>query len=101
VIHGESIVYRLKRKNYNELRITDLLVPRLLVVVHVPESEDEWLRHTEDELAMRRCGYWVSLCGRPETANASTVTVYLPRTNVFDVAGLRLLMGKASRKEPL
>jgi hypothetical protein len=101
VIRGDQVVYTLKRKNYDELTLTDLLAPRLLVVVLVPESEEEWLRHSEDELALRRCGYWVSLRGEPETANQTRVTVYLPRANVFDVAGLRGLMGRASRKEPL
>jgi len=76
-------------------------VPRLLVVVHVPESEAEWLRQTEGELALRRCGYWATLFGQPETTNTSRVTVRMPRVNVFDVAGLRALMGRAARKEPL
>jgi hypothetical protein len=101
VLRPDEVVYRLKRKNYDELMLTGLLVPRLLVVVLIPESEDEWLRHTEDELALRRCGYWASLLGRPETTATSSVTVRLPRANVFDVAGLRSLMGRAARKEPL
>jgi hypothetical protein len=101
VVRDDLIVYPLRRKNYDELRLTDLLVPRLLIVVHVPETEEEWLRHTEDELVMRRCGYWVSLRDEPETSNQSKVTVYLPRWNVFDVAGLRALMGRAARREPL
>jgi hypothetical protein len=100
VIRGDQVVYPLKLKNYDELRITNILVPRLLVVVHVPEAEEEWLRHSEVELAMRRCGYWVSLFGMTETANKSKVSIYLPRGNVFDVAGLRGLMGRAARREP-
>ncbi len=101
VLRDDKVIYLLKRKNYDELRITDILVPRILIVVHVPASEEEWLRQTEDELTMRRCGYWASLCDEPETTNPTKVTVYLPRANVFDVAGLRGLMGRASRKEPL
>ncbi len=101
VLREGEVVYPLKRKNYDELRLTDLVVPRLLVVVHVPESEAEWLRQTEDELALRRCGYWATLFGQPETTNTSRVTVRMPRVNVFDVAGLRALMGRAARKEPL
>jgi Domain of unknown function (DUF4365) len=101
VLRKDEVVYRLKRKNYDELRLTGLILPRILVVVHIPRSEEEWLRHTEDELALRRCGYWLSLFGMPETTTASLVTVRLPRVNVFDVAGLRSLMGRAARKEPL
>jgi hypothetical protein len=76
-------------------------MPRILVVVHIPESEEEWLRQTEDELVLRRCGYWATLLGMPETTNTSRATVRLPRGNVFDVPGLRGLMGRAARKEPL
>ena len=101
VLRDDQILYSLRRKNYDELKITDLLVPRLLVVVLVPESEEDWIRHGEDEMAIRRCGYWVSLRGRPATTNAYSVAVHLPRSQVFDVEGLRGLMGRASRKEPL
>jgi Domain of unknown function (DUF4365) len=101
ILRGDEVVYRLKRKNYDELRLTGVVVPRLLVVVRIPESEDEWLRHTEEELALRRCAYWTSLRGAPETTATSSVTIRVPRANVFDVAALRNLMGKAARKEPL
>jgi hypothetical protein len=50
VIRGDQIIYPLKRKNYDELRITQFVAPRLLVVVHVPRSAEEWLRHSEEEL---------------------------------------------------
>jgi hypothetical protein len=102
VIRGDYIAFPLKRKNYDDLRLRDidLVVPRILVVVRVPESEGEWLHQTEDELLMRRCGYWVSLSGQPKTANRTSVTVQLPRSNRFDVGSLRGLMERASRKEP-
>jgi len=83
VPRDRDVVYPLKRKNYDELRMTDLLVPRLLIVVHIPESEEEWLEHSEAELVLRRCGYWVPLKGQPEVANTTTVSVALPRTNIF------------------
>jgi hypothetical protein len=60
-------------------------VPRILVVVLVPENLVDWLVQSEDELSMRHCGYWVSLRGQPETVNATTVTVELPRSNQFTV----------------
>ena len=103
IIRGDKIAFVLRRKNYDELRLTheNIVVPRLLVVVHIPEAEEEWLRQTEDELSLRKCGYWVSLSGRPETSNRASVTVDLPRSNRFDVEHLRGLMGRASRKEPL
>ena len=79
-----SVRYPLNLKNYNDLRI-NALVPRILVVVLVPENLADWLVQSEDELLMRHCGYWVSLRGLPETVNATTVTVELPRSNQFTV----------------
>jgi hypothetical protein len=79
-----SVRYPLNLKNYNDLRI-NALVPRILVVVLVPENLADWLVQSEDELLMRHCGYWVSLRGLPETPNATTVTVELRRSNQFTV----------------
>jgi hypothetical protein len=54
--------YDLKARNYDDLRHTDLQVPRILVVVAVPESIDDWLHHEADRhLLVRHCGWWVSL----------------------------------------
>jgi hypothetical protein len=98
---GTHIVYRLDRKNYDDLRLTDLVVPRLLVVVLVPSDEQRWLTQTEEELILRRCAYWMSLSGREGTRNRGKVTVHLPRENRLSVQVLRDLMKRAAHKEPL
>ena len=91
-VHPEHVAYPLKLKNYEELRSGDVLVPRILIVVIVPQNLDEWLLHSEQELSMRRCGYWLSLRDWPATTNATNVTVHLPRTNQFTVAQLQEMM---------
>ena len=55
-------VFPLSLKNYDDLR-SDSWAPRLLIVVLLPTEEEEWLVHSEDELRMRHCGYWLSLAG--------------------------------------
>lgn len=84
ILGSRFVRYPLNLKNYNDLRI-NTLVPRILVVVLVPENLADWLVHSEDELSMRHCGYWVSLRGQLETSNATTVTIELPRSNQFTV----------------
>jgi len=91
-VHPDHIAYPLKLKNYDELRPTDLMVPRLLIVVTVSTDLIDWLNHSEVELALRKCGYWVSLRGLPATTNTTNVTVHLPRLNQFTVAGLTNIM---------
>jgi hypothetical protein len=100
-IHPGHIAYPLKLKNYDELRPTNLLVPRILIVVTVPDDLTDWLKHSEDELAMRKCGYWLSLRGMAATTNQTNVTVHLPRANVFSVAQLIQMMQRiGNRQDP-
>jgi hypothetical protein len=48
-VHQDHIAYALKLKNYEELRPTNLLVPRILIVVTVPDDLNDWLNHSEQE----------------------------------------------------
>jgi len=86
--------YPLKLKNYNDLRPSNLMVPRLLVVVTIPEDISDWLVQSEDQMILRRCGYWLSLKGLPDTTNENKVTVPLPRSNIFSVESLNAMMSR-------
>lgn len=92
LMDDSTIKYPLKIKNYNDLRDDNYQVPRILVVILIPDEIDSWLAHTEEELAMRHCGYWVSLRGYPERKNNETITVALPRVQQFTVNGLKQIM---------
>lgn len=89
---NKAIHYKLKRKNYDDLILSDLLTPRFLLLVIVPPSPESWLTATPDALVLRHAAYWHSLRGLPGTANESTVTVQVPRANLFDVTALTGLM---------
>ena len=101
VLRGDHVVYPLKLKNYDDLRLDDPIVPRMLVVVLVPGDESQWLRQTEEELCLRRCAYWRSLRGMGESRALAKVAIRLPRQNLFSVEGLQALMSRAGRREPL
>jgi len=87
-------------KTYDELRDTTYQVPRILVVVLVPVDVSDWLAHSEGELVIRRCGYWLSLQGAPPTSHETAITVKIPRLQVFDVAGLTRLMAEIASVAP-
>ena len=78
-----------------------MMTPLLLVVVLVPPKVEDWLQQSESELCLKRCAYWVSLRGQPESNNQSTVTVYLPRQNIFSVDTLKTLMRRIASGEPI
>lgn len=90
--------FRLKRKNYEDLRRENVHVPAILVVLHVPRDVASWLVAREDAMTLSRRAYWVSLSGSaPLPSDQQSVVVRLPRRNVFDVAGLHsIVAGLAS-----
>lgn len=84
--------FPLNIKNYNDLRDDNVLVPRVLIVMLVPAEIDDWVVHSENEMLVRHCGYWMSLREMPITANTSTTTVHLPREQLFTPSALRSIM---------
>jgi len=92
VIDNEFVRYPLKLKNYNELRKSKTLVPKILIIILLPDNPSEWVNQSETELCLRRCGYWLSLKGQPETQNRESVTVYLPRQQLFTVSAIKNIM---------
>ena len=73
VVNGDKIHFPLSRKNYDELRL-DAINPRILIVLLMPDCIEQWLSQSNDELCLRRCAYWMSLKGEPESSNAYSVT---------------------------
>ena len=96
----ETFSYALPVKNYDDLR-ADVVTPRLLVVVCVPHEIEDWTQQTEEQLCLRRCAYWLSLAGMPETDNSASVTVQIPRTNIFSVDFLREAMRRSANGKTL
>jgi hypothetical protein len=92
--------FRLTRKNYDDLRVRSM-VPRLLVVFAMPKDPAAWLTMSEDELVLRRCAYWCSLLGLPDSQNEKYQEVAIQRKNVFNAETLHHLMLKASREEDI
>jgi hypothetical protein len=101
ILDENYLKYPLKIKNYEELRVTQQYPPLILVVVLVPDNINDWLYQSEEELCLKRCGYWISLAGEASTENQETVTVSIPRVNRFTVNALKSLMQCIARGEAL
>ena len=100
---GESqareLPFRLSVKNYDDLR-NRTQTPRLLVVLELPKDESRWMTVTDEELILRRRAYWLSLQqGYEEVAGQQTVTVHIPKHNVFDTDTLRRLIEQSRKGE--
>jgi hypothetical protein len=87
-IGPDFVSFVLPVKNYDELRPSNVMVPRILVVVAVHDTLTDWLKCSESEFAMRKCAYWLSLRDKEATPNSVSVTVQIPRRQQFDPPGL-------------
>jgi hypothetical protein len=100
VIERDFFSFSLGLKNYNDLR-RDSLVPKILVVLILPKERGQWLETTEECMISRRCAYWTTLAGSPETENSTSVSVRIPRSQQFTADQLHNLMLRISRQESL
>jgi Domain of unknown function (DUF4365) len=81
---------------YNDLRSETLSTPRILVVLFLPPDAPDWLTQSDEALSLHQCAYWVSLRGAEPSQNSTSQTVYLPKSQRFDVPGLQALMSNLS-----
>lgn len=96
-IIGDNIHFPLPINNYNDLR-SKSMTPRLLVVFELPTNELLWLNHSEQELIMQKCAYWINLHGKQAT-DSQTITVHIPTQNILSPDKLHELMVLASKEE--
>ena len=100
VLRGSQINFPLSLKNYNDLR-AETIVPRILIVLLMPQEEAEWLRQTPEELCLRYSAYWLCLRNLGSVSNVDSVTVHVPTANVFASEQLNDLMQRVERGEEL
>lgn len=101
IIKENCIKFPLPVNNYKTLINPRAILPLILIVVLVPSNINDWLKITEEDILMKKCGYWVSLRGQKPTKNTNSITVELPRQNLLTPTNLKEMMEKAARKENL
>lgn len=99
LINGEVIKFPLKKKNYDDLRGADVVCPRYLVVLLVPEDTNQWLAHHDEHMSLHRACYWVSIRDLPDSDNEVSVTVDVPLNQRLTTENLQQLMLVASDGE--
>lgn len=96
-----SVIGWTKMKNYNDLRKNNLRQPRILVVVCIPENYQDWIEYHDDSLTLYRNVFWLSLEGKNEISNTSSVTLDIPLTQRFNATVLSQMMEKIARGKSL
>lgn len=91
-IKETEVSYDLDASTYNDLVKTTRAIPRLLVVLKLPEEESEWLEISEDNTILKNCAWYISLKGLPPTQNTSKKTIKIPRDQILTPETLTELM---------
>lgn len=97
-IDGDNLKLSLKIKNYHDLRGGNLVSPRYLLVLKVPDEVDNWLVHGEDWISLHNSCYWLSLRELPDVSNSTNVTVEIPVNQRLTREALCQLMENASQR---
>lgn len=101
LINGNVIKFPLSRKNYDDLRGEDVISPRYLVVLLIPEDNKLWIQHNDDHVALFNLCYWLSLRHAEPTDNAVSITVDIPLSQRLTTNVLGEMMRRASVGESL
>ncbi|AXI80684.1 DUF4365 domain-containing protein [Peterkaempfera bronchialis] len=90
---GPYFSFTLDNDHLRKLARSRVAVHRILVVMLLPRSVDDWLLARPDRLELRHCCYWVNLAGHPVTGKRRT-NVRIPTERVFDDRALCAIMAR-------
>ena len=96
--NGNTITYRLKAKNYNDLCSLST-TPIILGLLVLPEDRNEWVKWSPEELLLKGCMYWASFSGQSESENTGTVSISIDKANVINNFTLCDILDKIAREE--
>lgn len=78
--HQDHLSYDLEVKCYNDLVYRRSgIIPLYLVLLVLPDSHDDWLNVSTEELALRECAFWWRPDpDAPRTANVASKRIQIP-----------------------
>lgn len=86
------ISFDLKSRNYNILAKDQKGFPIILVLYCMPKEEKEWLNVLSEGTTLKHCGYWLSLRGERLSKNKNTVSIKIPKDQIFSENSLKSIM---------
>ena len=93
--------FQLSKKNYNDLRNTNIAFPRYLFVFLVPNNISDWIVESNDKLELKYKGLWYSLRGLPDLKKQSSKIIKIPSSNIITRDILSKMMEFSSQSKSL
>lgn len=95
---GETLVYDLDVRTYNDLRHERRSAAGFLGLVVCPRNMDEWLIHDEQSLLMNCVGYYARIQNLPAVSNEGTKAIHVPKAQRIDQAGMDVIFKFAEER---
>ena len=99
-VKADHISWQVSRAHYEQMACVEVSAPHYLVVLVLPEDAERSVEHTVEQLAVRRCAYWIKMTGMPPVA-VDSPTVQIPKAQVFSPEALAAAMTAAERGDHL
>lgn len=91
--------FSLSKKNYDDLRAMGYQNPRYLIILDLPKSTAQWLKHKKKFMALKNHFYWVSLANLANSKNRTKVNITVPINQRLTTETLIKMLEKARTGE--
>lgn len=98
--NGDTITYKLKVKNYNDL-CTPSTTPIILGLLILPPEKNEWVKWSPEELLIKGCMYSNEFSNNTSSKNTGTINVKFDKKNVVNSETLCDMLEKIAREGSL
>lgn len=86
----DGITYTLNIKNFHDLTMKST-IPKYLMLLILPEDENEWVSCNIEKLIIKKCMYWVKIENR-EMENTTSVRIFIPSDNIVTPDALNKIL---------
>ncbi|MDX1928287.1 MAG: DUF4365 domain-containing protein [Pirellulaceae bacterium] len=94
----KGISFQLDAACYNRFRKVNVMAQRLLILLHLPPDQNDWVTVEPEKMTSRNCVYWVSLRGAPKIDEGnSSITVHFPEKNILTPSVLNVIVEQLSK----
>lgn len=97
----DKLSFPLDVDQYDKLRVTTVSIPKLIVLMTLPQEIESWLNVSAESLVARHCARWTCIQGYPDIANDATVTVRFRLDRVLTPNALREIARRVAMEEDL
>jgi hypothetical protein len=84
---SDSVTSTMRRDRWEYFRTPVATIHKIVVIMSLPQSPEDWVTSGHESLSLHRCAYWVNLVDSPDSM-AVRPTVQASKENIFDDVAL-------------